>query len=308
MTIHKRRLILKIGAPEIAHDMLSGPLSQLPSGNGASRYSLCNIQKDGDSLSFHVDLLEHEIDPFLKRLSGLIDEISKHSDLFPLDMDIEISDSASPEYVSGPLTAPLAGDWKICILPTDHRHREADPAPAAETIFLKTGWAFGTGRHPSTMGAAEALCFLNIKNLLAGAHVLDVGTGTGILAILAAKMGALKVLALDVDEKILATARQNIMMNGLSGSITLCAEPIDRLNLKNQDVIVANLTPSVLFRLLDKLAGVLAGQGCLVLSGYRSGLQPELRQMLYRRGLESLREFEIEGWGTEIFRFVRSKT
>ena len=303
----ERRLILKIRAPEIAYEMISDSLSQLSFENGSPGNNPRIIQKDGDSLSFRMDLPEQEIDPCLKRLSRLLDEISRRSDLLPPGMDIEIADSESPECVSGPLTVPLEGGWKICLLPGEHHREKAASTPAAETIFLKTGWAFGTGRHPSTIGAAKALSFLYGKNLLTDAHVLDAGTGTGILAILAAKMGAAKVLALDIDEKILETARQNIMMNGLSGSITLCAEPIDRLNLKNQDVIVANLTPSVLYRLLDKLAGILAEQGCLVLSGYRSSLGPKLRHMLHRHGLVRIHAFEKEGWGTEIFRFVRSK-
>ncbi len=305
--IPERRLILKIRAPEISHEMISDSLSQLHLGNGSPMNAPCITSRHGDSLSFHMDLPEHEIDPCLKRLSGLLDKISRRRDLIPLGMDIEISDSESPECVSGPLTVSLEGGWKICLLPGGCHRENAASTLAADTILLKTGWAFGTGRHPSTIGAAKALTFLYRKDLLADAHILDVGTGTGILAILAAKMGASKVLALDMDEKILETARQNIMINGLSGSITLCTGPIDRLNLKNQDVIVANLTPSVLYRLLDKLAGILAGQGCLVLSGYRSGLGPTLRHMLYRHGLVRCHTFEKEGWGTEIFRFVRSK-
>lgn len=307
MMIRERRLILKIKTPEIAHEMISDCLSQLSSGNRSPGNTLRIIHHGRHSLSFQLDLLEHEIDACLKKLSSLLDEISKRSGIFPGDMDIEISDAASPEYVSGSLTVPLEGGWKICLLSEDHLHKKADSMPAHDTIFLKTGWAFGTGKHPSTVGAAEALSFLCRSNILANAHVLDAGTGTGILAILAAKMGASEVLALDIDEKILETARQNIEINHLSDRIAICAEPIDRLNLENQDVIMANLTPSVLYRLLDKLAGTLAVQGYLVLSGYRSGLEAKLRQMLYRHGLEPFHDFDKDGWGTEIFRFVRSK-
>ena len=91
------------------------------------------------------------------------------------------------------------------------------PAPGEIAIRLEPGMAFGTGLHPTTrlcLRALEAHC-------PQGGELLDVGTGSGVLAIAAAKLGARSVLALDADASAVAIARENVAMNGVDGRVTV---------------------------------------------------------------------------------------
>ncbi len=258
------------------------------------------VGTQSDTIHISLRVSENEIDPCLSAFSKLLDNASRLKNIFPEGLDLEIARANSTEYVAEAAIIELPGDWKIRLL----TEAEEDPRLLPQgTIFIKADWAFGTGRHPSTIGAVTALDYLHRKGTLQGARVLDIGTGTGILAILAARMGAAQVLGLDIDEKILDSARQNIRLNRLSNQIKVSSAPIDTLNLKKQDVIVANLTPSVLFRLLDNLVEKLSRKGFLVLSGYRSGPGLRLRQMLTERGLVQIHYIEDKGWSTEIFSF-----
>ncbi len=103
---------------------------------------------------------------------------------------------------------------RIVLKPT---WREYQPQPHELVIELDPGMAFGTGQHPSTR-----LCLLALeRHVRAGMRVLDVGTGSGILAILAAKLGASEVFACDIDPVAVDVARENIMLNQVSDKVHL---------------------------------------------------------------------------------------
>ena len=94
---------------------------------------------------------------------------------------------------------------------------EYAPSPGEVAIRLEPGMAFGTGLHPTTR-----LCLRALETRLPEAgEVLDVGTGSGVLAIAAAKLGASSVLALDADAVAVAIARENVAMNGVSGRVAV---------------------------------------------------------------------------------------
>ena len=121
---------------------------------------------------------------------------------------------------------------------------------------------FGTGRHPATQ---LALVLLE-EHIRPGNRVLDLGTGSGILAVAAARLGAGEVLALDTDAAAVAVARETVSLNGLAdvigvnqGSVESAATPYD--------VVVANIFPNVLMGLAPDLAAAVRGGGVLVASG-----------------------------------------
>ena len=93
------------------------------------------------------------------------------------------------------------------------------PAPGEVVIRLEPGMAFGTGLHPTTRLCLEAL----EAHLAPGCTVLDVGTGSGVLAIAAAKLGARSVLALDADPVAVSVARENVALNGVAGTGHACS-------------------------------------------------------------------------------------
>ena len=173
---------------------------------------------------------------------------------------------------------------------------EARAARADEVVVrLDPGMAFGTGTHASTV-----LCLRALEDLAAGTgHVLDIGTGSGILAVAAALLGAGEVTALDIDPLAVRVARQNAQANGVSDRVHVhYAELRDRLRagMPRADLAVANLTADLLGGILPDLALALAPGATAVLSGIIgpgvSGLEAALAAGRWR----VLRESRLEDW------------
>jgi ribosomal protein L11 methyltransferase len=110
---------------------------------------------------------------------------------------------------------------------------------------------------------------------VAGARVLDVGTGSGVLAIAASRLGAAQVLAIDCDGDALTSARENVALNGEDVAIRLqhveLASPPPELSAASFDIVLANLTAAVLIRHAETLARRLAPAGVLIASGFGQG-------------------------------------
>ena len=135
-------------------------------------------------------------------------------------------------------------------------------APAARdqiVIRINPGMAFGTGTHETTR-----LCLKAVDKYFAGGSFLDVGTGTGILAIAAAKLAAAPVVACDIDAEAIAIAKENAQLNDVSDLIQFGVGSVDDITA-SADFVCANLTAPVIVELLPALLNVTCGR--LVLSG-----------------------------------------
>jgi ribosomal protein L11 methyltransferase len=139
----------------------------------------------------------------------------------------------------------------------------AEPTPAGRArIIHSPGLACGTGEHPCTQLALEALEIATSS----GVSVIDVGTGSGLLAIAALKLGAAIAVGLDIDLGALSAARENFALNGFNPN--LVAGSTDCLMAEAADVIVANIDASILLSLADDLVSALKPGGALVLTGF----------------------------------------
>lgn len=138
----------------------------------------------------------------------------------------------------------------------------APPDPEALNILLDPGMAFGTGTHPTT-----ALCLEWLANskAVAGAQVIDYGCGSGILALAAARLGAKRVWAVDIDETALAVTRENMAKNGISDRI-IPVTP-QAMGPGPVDILIANILASPLLKLAPRFANLTGLGGQLVLSG-----------------------------------------
>ena len=148
------------------------------------------------------------------------------------------------------------------------------PDPAAVTLRLDPGMAFGTGSHPSTR-----LCLRWLEaNLQPGSRVLDYGCGSGVLAIAAAKLGVAAVTGVDIDPVALRTARENSDRNQVEADYTAPESLSSDGSRAPFDVVLANILANPLILLAPVLVGLLAERGTLVLAGVLEGQVEALRR------------------------------
>ena len=159
---------------------------------------------------------------------------------------------------------PLRVSKNIVIKPTWERY-----APAGRDIVIEIdpGMAFGTGQHPSTRMSLEAIEDILLKDrTIKKWRVLDVGTGTGILGISCAKLGAERVVCVDIDKKAAEIARENAKINHVEDRVTIINRDVTTVH-ESFDLIVANLTAKILMRLRTHLMSLIENDGYLVISG-----------------------------------------
>ncbi|QEO42411.1 50S ribosomal protein L11 methyltransferase [Vibrio cholerae] len=154
------------------------------------------------------------------------------------------------------------------------------PDPQAVNVMLDPGLAFGTGTHPTT-----ALCLEWLDNLdLSGKTVIDFGCGSGILTIAAIKLGAAKVIGIDIDPQALLASKDNAARNGVEDQIEVYL-PKDQPKGLVADVVVANILAGPLRELSPIIKGLLKPGGQLAMSGILD-TQAESVAEFYRDDLE----------------------
>ena len=145
------------------------------------------------------------------------------------------------------------------------------PNPDAVNVMLDPGLAFGTGTHPTT-----ALCLQWLDGLdLTGKTVVDFGCGSGILGIAALKLGAARVIGIDIDPQAIQASHDNAMRNGVAGQIELYL-PADQPQGVEADVVVANILAGPLRELAPLIAGHGKPGSLMALSGVLESQAPEL--------------------------------
>ncbi|MCJ8212661.1 50S ribosomal protein L11 methyltransferase [Aeromonas veronii] len=145
------------------------------------------------------------------------------------------------------------------------------PNPDAVNVMLDPGLAFGTGTHPTT-----ALCLQWLDGLdLTGKTVVDFGCGSGILGIAALKLGAARVIGIDIDPQAIQASRDNAARNGVADQIELYL-PADQPQDVEADVVVANILAGPLRELAPLIAGHGKTGSLMALSGVLESQAPEL--------------------------------
>ncbi len=163
-------------------------------------------------------------------------------------------------------------------------------------LRIEAGAAFGTGHHDTTLGCL--LEFDALRRRRRFRRVLDLGAGTGVLAIAAAKTGARRVVGIDIDPRAVAVARQNARLNGASGEFTLADHPIGR----GYDLIFANILAAPLIALAPRIARALAPGGVVILSGLLRGQARAVRARFLGAGLRAERRRDLGPWATLVMR------
>jgi ribosomal protein L11 methyltransferase len=174
--------------------------------------------------------------------------------------------------------------------------REYTPKEHEVVVTLDPGMAFGTGVHPTTR-----LCLEQVEQRVqTGMRVLDVGTGSGILALAAAKLGAQQVDAIDNSSVAVESAIANIAMNDLGDRIKVVLGVLDEMEAERMaeryDLVLANILAHVIGAIAPQLARVLAPQGLVVVSGIIEARRHEAEGPLLESGLVLVEEVKIDDW------------
>jgi len=188
---------------------------------------------------------------------------------------------------------PLRVGQSIVIKPT---WREFQVEPTDLIIELDPGMAFGTGLHPTTR-----MCLLALEERIKpGMKVLDLGTGSGILAIAAAKLGADSVLALDTDYVAVEAARENVQRNGVWGQVVINQGSLDRTR-DVYDLVAVNILANVIIALAHEgLAERVKPGGTWVVAGIIEPQVAEVEDALNTGGLWVTERKQVEDWVTLI--------
>jgi ribosomal protein L11 methyltransferase len=182
-------------------------------------------------------------------------------------------------------------------------------AAADEVVIrLEPGMAFGTGLHPTTRLCLEAI----EQHLRAGASVLDVGTGSGVLAIAAAKQGARSVLALDADSAAVTVALENVEHNGESDTVAVrhgslpggdvvprffdLDGTLELLDSGQYDLILVNILAPVIMGLTPALAARLGPEGRLIVAGLIDSQEKDVETALLTSGLQVFERSQEKDW------------
>lgn len=172
----------------------------------------------------------------------------------------------------------------------------ADLQPDDVEIVLDPGMAFGTGTHATTQLCLQAL---DARPPTGGEHVLDLGCGSAILAIAAAKLGAASVYAIDIDAVAVQAARENVTRNGVAGVVTVAAGGLpDVLRLETAfDYALVNILARVILQMTESgLERIVRPGGRVVFSGLIASQQDEVEAALHKIGLIPRERSVMDDW------------
>ncbi|MDS9471016.1 50S ribosomal protein L11 methyltransferase [Sporosarcina pasteurii] len=185
---------------------------------------------------------------------------------------------------------PVKISGRFTIVPTWENYT---PVESDELIVeLDPGMAFGTGTHPTTVMCMQAL----EKYVHNGDTVVDVGTGSGVLSIGAAMLGAKSVYALDLDEVAVAAAKENIRLNHVDGTVHVTqGNLLESIDFK-PNIIIANILADVIMSFSQDAANLLPEDGLFIVSGIIEEKRDEVKADLTEKGFEIIESVLMEDW------------
>lgn len=235
--------------------------------------------------------------PVNSHLKDTIDEITKRINALATFHDlgkneIVLTDVHEEDWATAwkKYYKPVQVTDTITIKPIWEEYR---PANEHEVIIeMDPGMAFGTGTHPTTILSIQAL----EKYLKAKDKVIDVGSGSGILTIAAAKLGAAKIHAFDLDEVAVKSSKANIQLNDLASEITVEQNDLLKGIHLDADVIVSNILAEIIVKFINDAWNNLKAGGYFITSGIIKDKQEMVLGELRRQGFEVIEQNELEDW------------
>jgi ribosomal protein L11 methyltransferase len=240
----------------------------------------------------NLEDIRTRIDQFLQKLTTIFPQVGASQVSFKTIEDQDWNrnwrrffrpDKITHELLIVPAWEPVPDSWNNHII-------RLDPGPA-----------FGTGKHPTTRMCLQAMEDLPVGR---GWSLLDVGTGSGILSLYGAVLGARRVVALDTDPEAIRWAERNAALNRRMGAIHFALTPLDQID-DHFTVVAANLILGTILDLFPYLSRVMEKEGWLILSGILQGQVPAIEEVLPKYDLIKQGLLELEEWACLVGRRVR---
>lgn len=168
--------------------------------------------------------------------------------------------------------------------------------PDDVVIKMDPGMAFGTGTHETTR-----LCLMALEEHYQGGSALDVGTGSGILAIALAKLGAQQVLAIDLDPVAVRAAAENVRRNQVQGQVQVLQGDLTQDVSGSYDFVCANLLADIVIRLASPLVSLLSSQGQILASGIIKDREQDVLAAFAQHGYPLVKRQEEGEWLALLF-------
>ncbi len=270
-------LAVHIKCPQDIQDILIAEFSLLP-------FDTFEEKEDGFSaFCLEVNFAEKEIASIIKKYSGSSD----------IDQRIEVIPKVNWNEEWEKNFDPVMIDDRITVRAPFH-----EPSGTEFEILLDPKMAFGTGHHPTTYLMLRSQLQLDHK----GKIVIDFGTGTGILTIMASKLGAKKILATDIDTWCIENSIDNFKINDIIADIRLGT--VDKLDIDFQaDIILANINRNILIEEMSQYVSKLKAGGTLLLSGFYVRDIPILLNATEKKGLQLQSRDEKDDWAVLVLTY-----
>ena len=180
---------------------------------------------------------------------------------------------------------------------------DARPDYKGLEVIIQPKMSFGTGHHATTQLMVEMILNSEIEEK----RVLDMGSGTGVLAIVAAKLGAESVLAVEIDDMAEESVRENIALNDVASKVTSVCGDATAIAGEKFDIILANINRNILMADMEAYVASLESNGELILSGFFDEDIPILLKKAKSLGLKSIEQLSHDEWRAIRVKSVKSK-
>lgn len=255
-------------------------------------------EDDGTAIvSFYVDI-DRNLDELQIQINQMLSEISNFVDIG--ERILKISETEDKDWINNwkQFFKPFRISDNIIIKPTweDLTNKQDNDI----IVEMDPGTAFGVGSHETTK-----LCILSLKKYVnSNFNILDVGCGSGILSIIALKLGAMSVMATDIDENAVNTAYENVKVNNIDkGKFTAITGNIiedknikDIVGYKKYDIVVANILADVIIMLSNNIDEHIKDDGIFISSGIINIKKDEVKEKFLKNNFEIIEINEMGDW------------
>jgi ribosomal protein L11 methyltransferase len=202
-------------------------------------------------------------------------------------------------------------DWKKHFKPVKVTNRVVIRPPWEEyhqsqgevIITINPQMAFGTGHHESTR-----LVMIELENLIQpDMHILDVGTGSGILGIMAKKLGAESVLGIDNDMEAIKNATENLQLNDISGAVNFGYAELENVTPSDYDLVLANINRNTLVKYATLFPEYVKQDGYLIISGVLRRDEAQISQLYKENGFSVIKKNVMKDWLAIVFKMKEKK-